>query len=104
MTKQLSFGSKQQSTRQIPVTAHAGVHTNKQVFPSQVERINIAKHKVIDATKPPLLTTFPFTSETTEQRYLLSNNELYTSVIGFRLCVVDDQGCSVSVRQTLVLQ
>lgn len=80
---QLSFVSKQQSTRQIPVSAHTGVHTNKQVFPSQVERINIAKHKVIDATKPPLLTTFPYTSETTEQLILLCNFILQRCRIGF---------------------
>jgi hypothetical protein len=34
----------------------AGTHTDKQVCQSQVERINIAKHKVIDAAKPLLLT------------------------------------------------
>ena len=87
---QLSFGDKQQSTRQIPVSAHTGVHTNKQVFPSQVERINIAKHKVIDATKPPLLTTFPFTSETAEQLLLSRNFRLQPWCVELSLCCERD--------------
>lgn len=45
--------------------------------PGQAERINIAKHKVIDATKPLLLTTRTSLAKTAHRASVPNDSELY---------------------------